>query len=197
MMPYNTLLKLCRFIKMNLRTEISVKYLIKTISIVALMLILSCGNNPDKETKVNPEKYKDNLEQVNKTLVDRENEDIEDYIARHEWQMQKTGTGLRYLIYKNGNGPKPVEKSKVLIRFDVKLINGKECYNSQKDGMKLIELGKAEVESGLEEGILLMKTGDRAKLILPSHLAFGLLGDENKIPKRATLIYDVELVEVK
>ena len=72
-----------------------------------------------------------------------------------------------------------------------------ECYNSDKDGLKLIELGKAEVESGLEEGILLMKVGDKAKLVIPSHLAFGLLGDENKIPKRATLIYDVELVEIK
>ena len=41
-----------------------------------------------------------------------------------------------------------------------------------------------------------MKVGDKAKFIIPSHLAFGLLGDENKIPKRATLVYDVELIDV-
>jgi FKBP-type peptidyl-prolyl cis-trans isomerase len=43
---------------------------------------------------------------------------------------------------------------------------------------------------------MLMKEGEKAIFIIPSHLAFGLLGDENKIPKRATLVYDVELVQV-
>ena len=42
-----------------------------------------------------------------------------------------------------------------------------------------------------------MKVGDIAKFILPSHLAFGLLGDEEKIPKRATLVYHVELLTIK
>jgi FKBP-type peptidyl-prolyl cis-trans isomerase FkpA len=161
------------------------------------MLVCSCGNKPKAEKNVQPEQFKKDLEKVNETLVKKENEDIEDYIARHEWKMKSTGTGLRYTIYYNGKGAKPKENSMVLIRFAVNLINGIECYNSNKDGLKLIELGKAEVESGLEEGIMLMKVGDKAKLIIPSHLAFGLLGDENKIPKRATLIYDVELVEIK
>lgn len=163
------------------------------------MLIMSvgCGSGEKKVVVESPEIYKKNLENVNKSLVEKENQDIEDYISRYGWKMTKTGTGLRYLIYKNGKGIKPKEKDKVLIKFIVKLINGVECYNSDKDGLKLVELGKAEVESGLEEGLMLMKTGDKAILILPSHLAYGLLGDEERIPKRATLIYDVELMEVK
>jgi FKBP-type peptidyl-prolyl cis-trans isomerase len=44
---------------------------------------------------------------------------------------------------------------------------------------------------------MLMRTGSRAKLIVPSHLAFGLLGDLKKIPEQAVLVYDIELVEVK
>ena len=172
------------------------KFLTLTLIVLSLF-VLSCGNNDSKNNTVNPEKYKADLEKVNKTLVTKENEDIDDYIARHEWKMNKTGTGLRYNIYKSGNGKKPKERDKVVIRFKVNLINGTECYNSDKDGLKQIDIGMAEVESGLEEGIMLMKTGDKARLIIPSHLAFGLLGDDNKIPKRATLIYDVELVEIK
>jgi FKBP-type peptidyl-prolyl cis-trans isomerase len=42
-----------------------------------------------------------------------------------------------------------------------------------------------------------MHVGDRAKFIVPSHLAFGLLGDQNKIPQHATLVYDIELVKIK
>jgi FKBP-type peptidyl-prolyl cis-trans isomerase FkpA len=52
------------------------------------------------------------------------------------------------------------------------------------------------VEAGLEEGILLMHKGGKAKFILPSHLAFGLIGDQNKIPGKSTLIYDVNLIDL-
>ncbi|MCK9612881.1 MAG: FKBP-type peptidyl-prolyl cis-trans isomerase [Bacteroidales bacterium] len=173
---------------------------LQKISIVFLCLLtFSCGNGNKNANNdvIDPKVYKENLENVNKKLAEKENREIEDYIERHGWDMQKTGTGLRYQIYKKGNGKIPVEKDKVVISFIVNLINGIECYNSKNDGLKLFELGRAEVESGLEEGIKLMHVGDKAKLIIPSHLAFGLLGDENKIPKRATLIYDVELLEIK
>ena len=165
--------------------------------LVMVVFLVSCGNDKKTNPNNNPDKYKEPFVKVNKTLVGKEDQDIQNYIERHEWKMQQTGTGLRYQIYFNGKGEKPKGNEKVVIRFVVSLINGVECYNSKNDGMKLFELGKAEVENGLEEGIMLMRVGDKAKLIIPSHLAYGLLGDENKIPKRATLIYDVELMEIK
>jgi FKBP-type peptidyl-prolyl cis-trans isomerase len=53
------------------------------------------------------------------------------------------------------------------------------------------------VESGLEEGILLLREGDKAKFILPPHLAHGLLGDDNKIPARSIIVYDLELLSLE
>ncbi len=161
------------------------------------VMSFSCGNTEQPKVVVNDDTIKTSLVKVNKKLTAKEDREIEDYILRHEWTMQKTGTGLRYQIYKKGAGPKPEDEDKVVISFMVSLINGVECYNSKNDGLKLFELGKAQVESGLEEGIKLMHVGDKAKLIIPSHLAFGFMGDDNKIPKRATLIYDVELKEIK
>ena len=164
-----------------------------------LTIFWSCGSETKDDSKANEVKKEllnNDLKNVNKTLVKEESEQIDSYIERHQYKMQETQTGLRYLIYKKTNGKKPQPRGKVVIRFVVSLINGVECYNSKTDGLKQIELGIAEVESGLEEGVLLMKEGEKAILILPSHLAFGLLGDEKKIPKRATLIYDVELVQV-
>jgi len=166
-------------------------------TILLFVFLISCGNHEPNKNIIDEDSIKASLVKVNKTLSAKEDRDIDDYIQRHEWTMLKTGTGLRYQIYKKGSGPQPKDNDKVVISFVVNLINGVECYNSKNDGLKLFELGKAEVESGLEEGIKLMHTGDKAKLIIPSHLAFGLLGDENKIPKRATLIYDVELIEIK
>jgi FKBP-type peptidyl-prolyl cis-trans isomerase len=58
-------------------------------------------------------------------------------------------------------------------------------------------IGKGGVEAGLEDGILLMHEGGRAKFIIPSHLAFGLTGNGNKIPPKSTLIYDIKLLKIK
>jgi len=170
----------------------------KAVVLSFVLLLFSCGqgNNKNENIVQDTLAYKDPLMNVNQDLVKKESAQIDDYIARYQWDMQKSGTGLRYNIYKKGSGAAAVKEARATIRFTVNLINGTVVYDSKKDGLKSFELGKAEVESGLEEGIMMMHVGDRAKLIIPSHLAFGLLGDEDKIPKRATLIYDVELISI-
>lgn len=167
-----------------------------TISI----LILSCGcdNSTDKKPHVvNIDSIKKPLENVNKKLVKNEDKEIKDFIVRYKWTMNETGTGLRYLVYKKGTGIAAKKGKIAKFNYEVKLITGEVCYSSKTDGPQEFLIGKGGVISGLEEGILLLKVGDKAKFIIPSHLAFGLLGDENKVPKRATLVYDLELLEVK
>ena len=126
-----------------------------------------------------------------------EDREIEDFIFRYHWKMTKSPTGLRYFIYTRGSGKKAEKGERATLQFTVRLLNGNLCYSSVVDGKKTFKIGYGGVESGLEEGILLLKVGDKAKFILPSHLAFGLLGDQNKIPQNASLVYDVELVEIK
>jgi FKBP-type peptidyl-prolyl cis-trans isomerase FkpA len=178
------------------------KKFLKSISLFMLMLVVSlffsCGNNNDKEEKpINPIEYKQDLEEANKKLNQNEAEDIAAFIKRYGWDMQETGSGLRYYIYNEGKG-RQVEKFKlVTIRFKTKLLTGEQLYSSEKDGNKEFILGQSSEISGLEEGLLLMKEGDKAKLIVPSHLAFGLLGDQEKIPMRACLVYDVEVLKVR
>jgi FKBP-type peptidyl-prolyl cis-trans isomerase len=71
------------------------------------------------------------------------------------------------------------------------------CYSSDEDGNKLFRLGKSQEISGLEQGVAMMREGEKARFIIPPHLAYGLLGDENRIPARSIIIYQVELVDVK
>lgn len=52
------------------------------------------------------------------------------------------------------------------------------------------------MEAGLEEGILMLRTGDKARFILPPHLAYGLFGDEEKILPRSTIVYEVKVIEI-
>ncbi len=82
----------------------------------------------------------------------------------------------------------------VTISYSVSLLTGERIIlpGTEKD----FALGYSKVESGLEEGILMMRQGDHARFIIPSHLAFGLLGDMNKIPPRASLVYELELKKI-
>ncbi len=160
------------------------------------MFFLSCGNNKDIPDNQPIKDIGKTMEYANKHMVKTENEQIESYINRYNWDMKKTDTGLRYLIYKEGSGLKAESGDFVKIKFSVELINGIECYSSEQDGPKEFILDKSDVINGLHEGVMLLNVGDKAKLIVPSHLAFGLLGDQEKIPLRATLIYDVELIEI-
>ena len=67
------------------------------------------------------------------------------------------------------------------------MITGDLCYSSKDRWSERNGIREKWRNSGLEEGLLLMKVGDKAKFIIPSHLAFGLLGDENRIPKEQHL----------
>ena len=165
---------------------------------IFLFLLLSCRQEPlPARSTHNLNMMDDTLVNYNKGVMMAEDREIEDFISRYKWQMKKSQTGLRYMIYTHGNGKK-AEKGKVAtLNFIVKLLNGNLCYSSVVEGPKKFTIGHSGVESGLEEGILLLKVGDRAKFILPSHLAFGILGDQDKIPRNTSLVYDVTLVEIK
>jgi len=165
--------------------------------IIVCLIISACGNSVDTKKDINPDNYKKGLENANKKLTRTEELGIEGYIERYGWKMNKTGSGLRIDIYSEGKGAEIRNGDLVKIKFKVNLINGTEVYNSDIDGVKQIEIGHSGVESGLEEALKFMHNHDKAKLIIPSYLAFGLLGDDNKIPKRATLIYNIEVIDVK
>ncbi len=160
-----------------------------------LVFVLTACNHerPAGENARQKEVLSEQLINVNKTMVRTEDELIEDFIHRYGWNMNKTGTGLRYMIYFGGQGPVAAPGMKATITCSVVLLNGDTCYPSLT---RSFIIGKETVESGIDEGIRLMHEGDKAKFILPSHLAFGLLGDRKSIPQRATLVYDVHLIDL-
>jgi FKBP-type peptidyl-prolyl cis-trans isomerase len=173
-------------------------YLVLPVYILFFTLCSSCSEQPQPSNSTRHlGMMSDSLVNYNRGVVSTEDQQIEDFVARYGWKMNKTGTGLRYLIFKKGKGVKTVKGKVAMIRYTLRLLNGNVCYSSDKDGLKEFKIGYGGVESGIEEGILLMHVGDRAKFIVPSHLAFGLLGDQNKIPQHATLVYDIELVQIK
>lgn len=124
-------------------------------------------------------------------------QEIDDFINRYHWEMTRTETGLRYMIYNAGKGPFVKKGDLVELKYKISLLNGDVVGSSESSSTLSVEIGKRNVVSGLEEGLMFMNKGTHAKLIVPSHLAYGLLGDMAKIPARAALVIDVELCSVR
>lgn len=143
------------------------------------------------------ERIRKDLELENRRISSTENEDIEHYIRRRGWPFFNTGTGLRIAVYEKGYGRPPRSGDMVWVAYSVSLLNGRECYRSAPDELESFVVDFDRVESGLHEAMKYLREGDRAFLIIPSHLAFGLLGDSDKIPSYSTVVYDLYLAEVE
>ena len=164
--------------------------------IISAFLMLSCGSQSAENRQPDRQEMRESLLGANVYLIDAEDQEIRDFIDRYGWEMEATGSGLRYMIYHEGTGPKAEKDHIAHLHYNISLITGDLIYSSQDDGLRQFTIGRGGVESGLEEGILLLRAGDKARFILPSHLAHGVPGDGVKIPKRATIIYDIELVDI-
>lgn len=165
---------------------------------LAIYLIASaCGPTSVEQNKPVVDKKGEALVRLNKYLVKRDADIIRAYIKRHNWTMKETESGLWFGIYKNGNGTKPMKGFRVTLKYKVELIDGTFCYSSDSSGYKQFYIGSANIEAGLDEGMLYMHQGDAARFILPPHLAHGSMGDNNRIPPRSIILYDVELLKVE
>ena len=111
----------------------------------------------------------------------------------------KTATGLQYImVSKNPKGVQAVSGKTVKVHYTGYLTDGKKFDSSVERGEPIaFPLGMGNVIKGWDEGIALMKTGEKARLIIPYQLAYGEQGYPGAIPPKATLIFDVELVEVQ
>lgn len=112
--------------------------------------------------------------------------------------FEKTESGLRYKIIQKGNGKKAEAGKTVSVHYQGSLENGK-TFDSSYARKKPIEfpLGKGHVIEGWDEGIALLQVGDKARFVIPAYLGYGDRGAGGVIPPNATLVFDVELMDVK
>lgn len=108
-----------------------------------------------------------------------------------------TDSGLQYHDLKTGDGASPTKGQKVTVHYSGWLTNGKAFDSSKKRNKPFtFELGKRKVIRGWEEGVATMKVGGLRQLKVPSALGYGAVGSPPVIPKNATLIFEVELLEI-
>jgi FKBP-type peptidyl-prolyl cis-trans isomerase FkpA len=114
--------------------------------------------------------------------------------AEKEKGAVKTASGMIYLPRKEGAGVSPVASDKVKVNYRGTFIDGREFDSSYAAGTPA-EFKLSQVIPCWSEGVRLMKPGGKAKLVCPPALAYGERGS-GSIPGNATLVFEVELVEV-
>ena len=109
-----------------------------------------------------------------------------------------TPSGLTYLITKKGTGRQPVTGETVVINYTGTLTNGVKFDSSHDREQPLsFKLGVGQVIKGWDEGVAKLRVGDQAILVIPGALAYGSKGAGGVIPPDATLIFVVEILDVK
>jgi len=110
----------------------------------------------------------------------------------------KTASGLMYVVNKEGQGAKPAKGNLVKAHYNGTLINGKKFDSSIDRGQPFeFRVGMHQVIPGWDEAFLDMKKGEKRTLIIPSNLGYGDAGAPPVIPPKATLIFEVELIDFK
>ncbi len=168
------------------------------IAVLLPLFYSACGNKQAERTVTVPSKtYTESSININKKLLNKESQDIDNWLNRHKIKAEKTGTGLRYFKIKEGHGNLAQPGQWATIDYKVSLLDGTFCYDTKEGGPETFLIEQDQVESGLHEGIQKMHVGDKFLFILPPHLAHGLLGDDKKIPPLSTILYEVELLKIK
>ena len=156
-------------------------------------MVVSCKQKAVEQDKPLVNNNTENLVKLNQYLIKRDVATIKAYIARHNWKMTETESGLWYEIIEKGNNKQLTNNQLITINYNIELLDGTKCYSSDSLGAKQFTIGKGNIEAGIEEGIRLLHVGGKARFILPPHLAYGISGDGKHIPPRAILVYSVEI----
>ncbi|HEY7543521.1 MAG TPA: FKBP-type peptidyl-prolyl cis-trans isomerase [Blastocatellia bacterium] len=108
-----------------------------------------------------------------------------------------TPSGLKYIDLVEGTGPSPQPGQRVTVHYTGTLTNGTKFDSSVDKGQPYeFKIGTGVVIKGWDEGIMSMKVGGKRKLIVPPELGYG--GRRNgRIPPNSTLLFDVELLDIK
>ena len=109
-----------------------------------------------------------------------------------------TDSGLKYFVLQEGDGDAPEDLGIVTVHFDGWLEDGTSLGSSKATGQPItFSIGRNEIMDGWDEAIALMQVGERTQFIIPPELGFGEEGSGGVIPPNATLIFELELVDVQ
>jgi len=130
-------------------------------------------------------------------MMEKEQADLDSYLKEKNVTVAPEASGLYYIETAPGKGAKPDSGMWISAHFTVSLIDGKPIYSTRDRGeTKEFEYGFSQDTPGFDEGISKMSEGAKATFIVPSKIGFGENGRGSLVPPYATVVYDVEIVDI-
>jgi FKBP-type peptidyl-prolyl cis-trans isomerase FklB len=151
-----------------------------------------------KEPAVQPEAIQAAMEKLGQEVMGRKKAEAAKFLEENKKQdgVQVLPNGLQYKVLKSGSGATPTADSTVTVHYEGKLTNG-EIFDSSIRRGEPTSFGVSQVIPGWTQALLRMKVGDKWQLVIPPELAYGEQGSRPVIGPNETLIFEVELLEVK
>ena len=131
----------------------------------------------------------------NKNIMRRENEEMQMFIKRYGWEMQRTPTGLYIQILDPGKGDLFRENDRVAMEYRTFLLSGEQVYCSDSTGLKVFLVNRSEEIDALHEAAQMLHPGARARLVIPSYLGYGVAGDGDRIQGLQPFMMEVRILD--
>ncbi len=121
-----------------------------------------------------------------------------DYVEKTWPDAKKTSTSIRYVVLKEGHGDSPKPGDKIDVLYVGKLLHGEIFDQTEdRDHPFTFRVGRQMVIDGWDQILPMMKLGEKRLVIIPPELAYGSRGQPPKIPRDATLVFEIELLDIK
>lgn len=120
------------------------------------------------------------------------------FVEKNFPNAKKTNTGIRYIVEQEGQGEPPIPGDIVYVLYAGRLLNGAVFdQDIDREHPFSFRVGRNMVIEGWDQFMLQMKAGERALVIIPPEMGYGMRGAPPRIPSNATLVFLIELVDIK
>ncbi len=171
-----------------------------TLALASGLMLLSCECSTKKSAAPAEtlEERSERRVEARRDFLAKERASIETYITERELKMERTGTGLYYSLLESGSDSiKIVTMDIVEMEIKTFSLTGELLYSSDETEPQIFKVDQGDVEIGIHEAVKYLGLGDKGRFILPSHLAFGVAGDQNKVPPMTPLVYEIKILSIK
>lgn len=170
--------------------------------LVALVwLALACSGQDEqvqKERRPSVQEMREQRIQAQRDFLQKEEASIQQYVADRSLNMERSGSGLYYQIERDSSNLEDLtEGDLITYSYAVFLLNGRALYSSEQDGLGRLVLNKQDAIIGLHQALDRMTLGDTGRFIIPSHLAYGVAGDQKNVPPLTALEYHLKILNVE
>ncbi|MDR1415838.1 MAG: FKBP-type peptidyl-prolyl cis-trans isomerase [Prevotellaceae bacterium] len=135
------------------------------------------------------------LQGVNKYLNEKEQDILQSYVKRQQLNMSKSGMGYFYQVVAEGSGSQIAMNDVAQLYGSIFLIDGTPCYAYSEQRPLVVTMGTFSGITALNTALLGVRQGSHVRFVIPSHLAFGLLGDGDRVPPRSPLVCDFWIID--